>query len=137
MSNYKDEQFYKTQETWKEEIKSHITQYKEQYHKTRIEFEYNKELWKRQRDKELKHIEEMKSHLDNKLKEVHNIIYSLKKEQQKRNKNYMREIPSKMRPFMKKWERRRGSHNSTTPTSPECSLTSPDSPQIVSTQMYS
>lgn len=77
----------------------------------------------------------MKTHLDNKLKEVHNIIYSLKKEQQKR-KNYVREIPSRVRPFMKKWERRRGSHNSTTPTSPECSLTSPDSPHNVSDVSY-
>lgn len=34
-----------------------------------------------------------------------------------------------MRPFMKRLERRRGSQNSTTPTSPDC--TSPDSPQVV------
>lgn len=85
---------------------------------------------------ELKHIEAIKKEYNNKMKEAIEIVTKLKLEQQKREGRREAQCKRKlMPPFMRKLERRRygqSSKNSTTPTSPENTSTSPDSPQTVS-----
>lgn len=84
---------------------------------------------------ELKHIEAIKKEYNNKMKEAIEIVTKLKLEQQKREGRREAQCKRKlMPPFMRKLERRRygqSSKNSTTPTSPENTSTSPDSPQTV------
>lgn len=112
-----------------------MTVIKEEHQKTKIELEYSKEQWRRQREREMQHIAEMKIHLKSKMNDVEvlrvtlvDMIDKIEKRKPTRPQHSRNRL---IRPFMKKLERRRGSQNSTTPTSPDC--TSPDSPQIVST----
>lgn len=138
---YKDEQFFKTQESWKEEIKTQITQFKVHLQKRKKEFMLKEEQLIIKRETELKHIQDIKELYDRKLERVNQLYVELstvllqleqqKQESRKRELQYKRRL---IQPFMKKLERRRTSY-STTPTSPECSMTSPDSPQSVSSIM--
>lgn len=141
LSKYKDEQFFKTQESWKGEIKTQITQFKIQLQKRRHEFQLKEEQLIKKRETELKHIRDIKELYDRKLERVNQLYLELSavllQLEQQKQENRKREFAQNKRrlihPFMKKLEKRRCSnHSSTTPTSPECSLTSPDSPQIVS-----
>lgn len=103
LSKYKEEQFYKTQESWKPEITKHLTQFKLKQREYELK-EFSGRLWQ----KELK---------------------------QRKRESRAKELQRKgklMAPLMRKLERRRYSQNSqTTPTSPEFTSTSPDSPQMV------
>lgn len=137
---YKDEQFLKTQESWKEEIKTQITQFKVHMQKRKKEFKLKEEQLISRRETELKHIRDIKELYDRKLERVNQLYLELSavllQLEQQKQEGRKREMQCKRRfiqPFMKRLENRRNSHNSTTPTSPECSLTSPESPQTVST----
>lgn len=139
LSMYKDEQFFKTQESWKEEIKTQITQFKVHLQKCKKEFKLEEERLIINRERELKHIRDIKELYDHKLERVNEIymelstfLLELKQQKQDCRKREMQGKRKLIPPFMRKLERRRTSNNSTTPTSPECSLTSPDSPQSVS-----
>lgn len=135
---YKDEQFLKTQESWKEEIKTQITQFKVHMQKRKKEFKLKEEQLISRRETELKHIRDIKELYDRKLERVNQLYLELSavllQLEQQKQEGRKREMQCKRRfiqPFMKRLENRRNSHNSTTPTSPECSLTSPESPQTV------
>jgi mitogen-activated protein kinase kinase kinase 13 len=136
LGKYEDSQFFETQESWKEEIKSQITQFKAQLQKHRIEYHLKEEQLIKKRETEIKHIRDIRELYDRKLEKVNQLYLELSAvlqqvEQYNRQGGRKREIQNKRRlinPFMRKMERRRSNH-STTPTSPECSLTSPDSPQ--------
>lgn len=107
--------------------------------KRKKELKLQEEQLIRRREIELKHIRDIKELYDRKLERVNQLYLELSSvllqlEQQKQE-GRKREMQCKRRfiqPFMKKLENRRNGHISTTPTSPECSLTSPDSPQTVS-----
>lgn len=140
LSTYKDEEFFKTQESWKEEIKTQITYFKIQQQKRRHEFQMKEEHLIRKRETELKHIRDIRELYDRKLERVNQLYlelsaFLLQLEQQKQESRKREMSQNKKRliqPFMKLQKRRCSQqHSSTTPTSPECSLTSPDSPQIV------
>ncbi|KAJ8954614.1 hypothetical protein NQ318_003148 [Aromia moschata] len=80
---------------------------------------------------EIKHIRDIRELYDRRLEKVNQLYIELagflqQVERQRQGGRKRRLLP----PFMKKMERRRPSNQSTTPTSPECSLTSPDSPKI-------
>ncbi|RZC37328.1 mitogen-activated protein kinase kinase kinase 13, partial [Asbolus verrucosus] len=135
LGKYEDAQFFETQESWKEEIKSQITQFKAQLQKHRIEFQLKEEQLIKKRETELKHVRDVRELYVRKLEKVDQLYLELsivlQQFEQYRQGGRKREIQNKRRlinPFMRKMERRRSNH-STTPTSPECSLTSPDSPQ--------
>ncbi|XP_044268988.1 mitogen-activated protein kinase kinase kinase 13-A isoform X2 [Tribolium madens] len=136
LGKYEDNQFFKTQESWKEEIKSQITQFKAQLQKQRIEFQLKEEQLIQKRENEIKHVRDIRELYDRKLEKVHQLYLELSAvlqqvEQYNRQGGRKRDIQKNRRlinPFVRKMERRRSNH-STTPTSPECSLTSPDSPQ--------
>lgn len=122
----------KTQESWKEEIKTQITQFKMHMQKRKKEFKLKEEQLINLRQTELKHIQDVRLHYDKKLKELNQLCMMLnrfwqvdlqKPEERKRDFRYKRS-----QAFMKGLVYRRNSHYSTTPTSPECS---PDSPQTV------
>ncbi|XP_015833522.1 mitogen-activated protein kinase kinase kinase 13 isoform X2 [Tribolium castaneum] len=136
LGKYEDNQFFQTQESWKEEIKSQITQFKAQLQKHRIEFQLKEEQLIKKRENEIKHVRDIRELYDRKLEKVHQLYLELSAvlqqvEQYNRQGGRKRDIQKNRRlinPFVRKMERRRSNH-STTPTSPECSLTSPDSPQ--------
>ncbi|XP_063910272.1 mitogen-activated protein kinase kinase kinase 13-like isoform X2 [Zophobas morio] len=136
LGKYEDSQFFETQESWKEEIKSQITQFKAQLQKHRIEFQLKEEQLIKKRETEIKHIRDIRELYDRKLEKVNQLYLELSAvlqqvDQYNRQGGRKRDIQNKRRlinPFVRKMERRRSNH-STTPTSPECSLTSPDSPQ--------
>lgn len=137
LSNYQDEQFFKSQESWQEEIGTKITQFKVHLQKCKNEFKLKEEQLILRREMELKHILDIKELFDQKMKKVDQLYYelytALLQLGQQKQTGRKREPINKRRlipPFIKKLERRRENHNnSTTPTSPEHSLTSPDSPQ--------
>ncbi|XP_018323033.1 mitogen-activated protein kinase kinase kinase 13 isoform X2 [Agrilus planipennis] len=139
LSSYKDKQFFKTQESWKEEIKTQITHFKMNLQKRRQECYLKEEQLVKKRENELKHIRDIKELYDRKLERVNQMylelsVVLLQLDQQKqecRKREMMQNKRRLIHPFMKKLEKRRGSQHSTTPTSPEYSLTSPDSPQTV------
>lgn len=132
LGKYEDAQFFETQESWKEEIKSQITQFKAQLQKHRIEFQLKEEQLIKIRENEIKHIRDIKELYDRKLEIVHQLYLELYLRQRNQQDQYNRQKNRRLiNPFVRKMERRRSNH-STTPTSPECSLTSPDSPQNVS-----
>lgn len=138
LSTYKDEQFLKTQESWQEEIQTQITQFKVHMQKCKKELKLKEEQLISRREIELKHVLDIKELYDRKLERVNQLYLDLStvllqlEQQQKQQECRKRQFHCKRRfGFMKKLENRRNSHNSTTPTSPECSLTSPESPQTV------
>lgn len=109
--------------------------------KRRHEFEMKEEQLVKRRETELKHIRDIKEHYDRRLERVNQLYLELSAallqlEQQKqecRKRELIQHKRKLIHPFMKKFERRRSSHHSsTTPTSPEHSLTSPESPEVVS-----
>ncbi|XP_017767959.1 PREDICTED: mitogen-activated protein kinase kinase kinase 12 isoform X3 [Nicrophorus vespilloides] len=142
LSVYKEELFFKTQETWKEEIRSKIAQFKGQQENAQS---FMKQLIKT-RETELNHIRDIKILYDRKIEMVNQIYCEallLKQQMQECWKREQQQQQGKRRlvqqPVMKKLERRKcnnhhnqQNNNSTTPTSPECSLTSPDTPHIPS-----
>jgi mitogen-activated protein kinase kinase kinase 13 len=140
LSNYKDEQFFKTQENWKEEIRTQITQFKIQRQKYYKDCQLKEEHLIKKRETELKHIRDIKELYDRKLERVNQLYLELSAvllqlEQQKqegRKREMMQNKRRLIHPLMKRLDKRRCSQHSTTPTSPECSATSPDSPQLVS-----
>ncbi|KAF5280522.1 hypothetical protein FQR65_LT00273 [Abscondita terminalis] len=140
LSTYKDEQFFKTQESWKEEIKTQITYFKIQQQKRKYEFQAKEEQLIKKRETELKHIRDIRELYDRKLERVNQLYLELNavllqvehQKQECRKREMMQNKKRLMQPFMKLQRRRCSQNSSTTPTSPECSLTSPDSPQIPS-----
>lgn len=139
LSTYKDEQFFKTQESWKEEIKTQITQFKVHLQNRKKDFKLKEEQLIKKRETELKHIKDIRELYDRQLERVNQlsvelsaVLLQLEHQKQEGRKREMQCKRRFIQPFMKKLEKRRTSHNSTTPTSPECSLTSPESPQSVS-----
>lgn len=133
LAKYEDKAFFKTQESWKQEIKSQITQFCEQLQKHKIEYQLKEEQLIKRREMEIKHIRDIRELYDRRLEKVNQLYIELagflqQVERARQGGRKRRLLP----PFMKKMERRRSSNQSTTPTSPECSLTSPDSPHIVS-----
>lgn len=139
LSSYKDEQFFKTQESWKEEIKTQITYFKLQQEKRRHEFQVKEEQLIKKRETELKHVRDVRELYDRKLErvnqlylELHAVLLQVEHQKQETRKREMMQSKKRLiQPFMKFQKRRCGHNSSTTPTSPECSLTSPDSPQII------
>lgn len=136
LGKYEDVQFFKTQESWKEEIKSQITHFKAQMQKHRIEIQLKEEQLIEKREVELKHAQDVRELYVRKLEKVNQMYLDvLSMHQQYRQDGRKREIQTKRRlinAFGRKTERRRNNHNSSTPTSPENSITSPDVPNIVS-----
>ncbi|XP_018568344.1 mitogen-activated protein kinase kinase kinase 13 isoform X2 [Anoplophora glabripennis] len=133
LAKYEDKAFFKTQESWKQEIKSQITQFCEQLQKHKIEYQLKEEQLIKRREMEIKHIKDIRELYDRRLEKVNQLYIELagflqQVERARQGGRKRRLLP----PFMKKMERRRSSNQSTTPTSPECSLTSPDSPHIAS-----
>ncbi|XP_065160708.1 mitogen-activated protein kinase kinase kinase 13 isoform X3 [Atheta coriaria] len=138
MSAYEEQSFFERQEKWKTEIASQITQFKTQLKKRKMKFELQEEQLIEKRENELKHIRDIKILYDRKLERVNQLYYELSvvllQLDQQKQEGRKREMQGKrklIQPFMKKLEKRRTSQNSTTPTSPECSLTSPESPKIM------
>lgn len=139
LSSYKDEQFFKTQESWREEIKTQITYFKVQQQKRRHEFQMKEEQLIRKRETELKHIRDIRELYDRKLERVNQlylelsaVLLQVEQQKQERKREMMQGKRRLIHPFMKLQKRRCSQNSSTTPTSPECSLTSPDSPHTVS-----
>ncbi|KAK9746503.1 Protein tyrosine and serine/threonine kinase [Popillia japonica] len=133
LSNYnKDEQFFKSQESWKEEIKTQITHFKVQLQNRKKEFLLKEEQLAKKRETELKHIKDIKELYDRKLEKVNQLYLELSAvlfqiDQQQKECRKRRLIQPL---FTKKLDKRKSNQSSTTPTSPDCSLTSPDSPQV-------
>lgn len=137
LSTYKDEQFFKTQESWKEEIQTQITQFKVHLQNRRKDFKLKEEQLIKKRETELKHIKDIRELYDRQLERVNQlsvelsaVLLQLEHQKQEGRKREMQTKRRLIQPFMKKLEKRRTSHISTTPTSPECSLTSPESPSV-------
>lgn len=114
-----------------------MTQFKAYLQKHKMDIQNEHEQLLRTREIEIKHIRDIRELYYRKLEKVVQMqleLTSVKQQWEVKQCGRKREIPSKMRfsrAFIKKNERRKSTH-STTPTSPEHSLTSPDSPQIVS-----
>ncbi|XP_066249936.1 mitogen-activated protein kinase kinase kinase 13 isoform X1 [Euwallacea similis] len=137
LAKFKDEQFFKTQDAWKAEIKSQITQFVEQLQKHKIEYHLKEEQLIKKREMEIKHILDIKELYDRKLEQVHQLCAELTgMMQRERAKSagvlQLERKSDRRRRFLnwKKVDRRNRCNNagnqSTTPTSPECSLTSPE-----------
>ncbi|XP_045462128.1 mitogen-activated protein kinase kinase kinase 13-B isoform X2 [Harmonia axyridis] len=135
LNKFKDEEFFATQESWKKEIKTEMTQFKAYLQKHKMDIQNEHEQLLRTREMEIKHIRDIRELYYRKLEKVVQMqleLTSVKQQWEVKQCGRKRELPSKTRfsrAFMKKNERRKSTH-STTPTSPEHSLTSPDSPQI-------
>ncbi|XP_060535359.1 mitogen-activated protein kinase kinase kinase 13 isoform X2 [Cylas formicarius] len=132
LAKYQDDQFFKTQETWKQEIKSQITQFVEKMQKHKFEYHLKEEQLIQRREMEIKHILDIKELYGRKLKQVDQLYAELSGLKQRKRAKVDRTC-DRRRGFLhwNKMDRRRsvGNQQSTTPTSPECSLTSPDSPK--------
>lgn len=132
--------FKKTQESWREEIKTHITHFKLQQQKRLHEFQLKEEHLIRKRENELKHIQDVREHYESLIGKANQLYLELsavlwqvgQHQRQEYRKREMKQNKRKlMQPFMKLQKRRWSQNSSTTPTSPDCSLTSPDSPKAV------
>ncbi|KAL1517763.1 hypothetical protein ABEB36_001489 [Hypothenemus hampei] len=137
LAKFKDEQFFRTQESWKAEIKNQITQFMEQLQKHKIEYHLKEEQLIKRREIEIKHILDIKELYDRKLEQVHQLYAELTGMMQRERAKTAGVLQSERKCDRRKrflnWKkvdrRNRGANQSTTPTSPECSLTSPESPQ--------
>lgn len=143
LAKFKDDQFFKTQQTWKAEIKSQITQFVEQQQKHKIEIHLKEEQLIKRREMEIKHILDIKELYDRKLEQVNQLVAELTgMMQRERAKSagvlQLERKSDRRRRFLnwKKVDRRRTGNatgnQSTTPTSPDRSLTSPETPENVS-----
>lgn len=129
LAKYEDKEFFKTQESWKQEIKSQITQFCGQLQKYKIEYQLKEEQLIKRRELEIKHIKDIRELYDRRLEkvtqlymEVTGVLQQMERQRQlERQKKFLSRLT---------YNRRRSNNQSTTPTSPDC--TSPDSPQIVS-----
>ncbi|XP_076271858.1 mitogen-activated protein kinase kinase kinase 13 wallenda isoform X3 [Rhynchophorus ferrugineus] len=138
LAKFKDDEFFKTQQSWKAEIKNQITQFKEKFQKSQMEYHLKAEQLIQKREMEIKHILDIKELYDRKLEQVHQLCAELSVlMQRERAKNagvlQLERKGERRRRFLN-WKktadrRNRTNNQSTTPTSPECSLTSPESPQ--------
>lgn len=134
LAKFKDDQFFKTQESWKAEIKSQITQFVEQLQKHKIEYHLKEEQLIKRREMEIKHILDIKELYDRKLEQVHQLCAELTgmmaRERSKTAGVLQLERKGERRRRFLNWKKmdrpRRSNNQSTTPTSPECSLTSPE-----------
>ncbi|KRT86350.1 protein kinase, partial [Oryctes borbonicus] len=130
LSNYnKDEQFFKSQESWKEEIKTQITHFKVQLQNRKRELQLKEEQLVKKRETELKHLKDIRELYDRKLEKVNQLCLEvsavlLQQQKECRKRRLIQPL------FTKKIDKRKCNQSSTTPTSPDCSLTSPDSPQV-------
>ncbi|XP_059470290.1 mitogen-activated protein kinase kinase kinase 13 isoform X3 [Neocloeon triangulifer] len=134
--------YYKTQATWKEEIRSHLKKMQtEGSHIPRMEHELVEK-----RKQELKHAEDIRKHYERQLERTNNLymdvnamllqIEQRERELKKREKQCLCYKPHKrriVRPFINKASEhirtvRRNSNNSQT-TSPDVPSTSPETPQ--------
>ncbi|CAH1123108.1 unnamed protein product [Ceutorhynchus assimilis] len=135
MTKFKDDQFFKTQESWKAEIKSQITQFVEQMKQHKIEYHLKEEQLIKRREMELKHILDIRELLDRKLEMIHQVHAELTgmvhRERAKMSEVFNLERKGDRRRRFLNWKKdrrpRTSNNQSTTPTSPDCSLTSPES----------
>ncbi|KAG5867706.1 hypothetical protein JTB14_019123 [Gonioctena quinquepunctata] len=125
LSKYEDKTFFETQESWKKEIRTEIYLFCEQLQKHKVEYQLKEEQLIKRRELELKHIRDIREVYDRRVEKVNQMIVELACKMQQ----IERQRPRKILPRFNN-NRRRPGNQSTTPTSPECSLTSPDSPQI-------
>ncbi|XP_049818926.1 mitogen-activated protein kinase kinase kinase 13 isoform X3 [Aethina tumida] len=130
LAKFEDKPFFITQENWKQEIKTQITQFVEQFQKTQIEYKLKEEQLIEKRQMEIKHIKDIRELYDRKLEKVNQLYMELNAALQYIDKFRHAGRKKRVFPVLKKNERRRSSNQSTTPTSPDCSLTSPDTPQL-------
>ncbi|XP_030753356.1 mitogen-activated protein kinase kinase kinase 13 isoform X2 [Sitophilus oryzae] len=134
----KDAEFHKTQQSWKEEIQIQITQFAEKFQKSRLEYHLKDEQLIQKREMAIKHVLDIKELYDRKLEQVHQLCAELtvvmQRERAKSSGVLQQERKGERRRRFLNWKktadrRNRSNNQSSTPTSPECSLTSPDSPQ--------
>lgn len=111
---------------------NHITQFKLKHQ----EYQMREEKLQRKRELEKQHLEDMKKLYNSEIKELQEILRKLRMETKRVGR--AKDLHSKRRimtQFMKNLNHgtiyRQNSQNSTTPTSPEFTSTSPDSPQVV------
>ncbi|XP_056648259.1 mitogen-activated protein kinase kinase kinase 13 isoform X1 [Diorhabda sublineata] len=131
LSKYEDKTFFETQESWKQEIRTQIYLFCEKLQKHKIEYQLKEEQLIEKRELELKHIKDIREVYDRRLEKVNQMLVELASKMQQ----FERQRPgARQRKILSRFNktRRRPGNQSTTPTSPECSLTSPDSPQLVS-----
>uniref|UniRef100_A0AAR5PZK1 Mitogen-activated protein kinase kinase kinase n=1 Tax=Dendroctonus ponderosae TaxID=77166 RepID=A0AAR5PZK1_DENPD len=133
LAKFKDDQFFKTQESWKAEIKTHITQFVEQLQKHKIEYHLKEEQLIKKREMEIKHILDIKELYDRKLEQVHQLCAELTGMMQRERAKtagvlQLERKGDRRRRFLnwKKVDRR--NRPGTQSSSPEQSLTSPESP---------
>lgn len=132
LSKFEDRQFFKTQESWKQEIKSKITQFVDKMEKQKIEYQIKEDQLIKKREMEIKQIQNLKREYEEKLKELIISKSHLPYQSKCKSCSFQGSYKKKKKPApSKKFERRRNSNQSTTPTSPEHSLTSPESPVVV------
>ncbi|XP_022917912.1 mitogen-activated protein kinase kinase kinase 13-B isoform X2 [Onthophagus taurus] len=130
LSQYKDEQFFKTQETWKVEIQSIITEFKMELQNKRRELQLKEEQLIKERESELRHLRDIRVYYDRRLAKV-NQMYQQLTSVLTQLEHQPKDLRRRKIPFInRKVEKRKCVQSSTTPTSPDC-LTSPDSPQII------
>ncbi|XP_050514638.1 mitogen-activated protein kinase kinase kinase 13-A isoform X3 [Diabrotica virgifera virgifera] len=132
-SKYEDKTFFETQESWKQEIRSHIFLFCEKLQKHKIEYQLKEEQLIKRRELELKHIRDIRQVYDRRLEKVNQMLVMLSGKIQQIERQRSCGRPKKMLSRFNT-NRRRPGNQSTTPTSPECSLTSPDSPQLIPTK---
>ncbi|CAG9838834.1 unnamed protein product [Diabrotica balteata] len=132
-SKYEDKTFFETQESWKQEIRSHIFLFCEKLQKHKIEYQLKEEQLIKRRELELKHIRDIRQVYDRRLEKVNQMLIMLSGKIQQIERQRPCGRPKKMLSRFNTARRRPG-NQSTTPTSPECSLTSPDSPQLIPTK---
>lgn len=131
------EEYFKTQATWKEEVRIHMQQMQSNgSHLPKFEEDLIKK-----RKEELKHAQDIREHYERKLERANDLYMELSAvllqlEQRERELLKREKQTSKMckkrlvRPLLKAQERLNiRKSDSTTPTSPEHQTTSPDSPQ--------
>ncbi|XP_074033037.1 mitogen-activated protein kinase kinase kinase 13 wallenda isoform X1 [Leptinotarsa decemlineata] len=129
LSEYEDKNFFKTQESWKKEIQTEMYLFCEQLRRHKVEYQLKEEQLIKRRELELKHIRDIREVYDRRVEKVNQMIVELACQLQQVGRPRPNVRQRKILPRFNN-NRRRPGNQSTTPTSPECSLTSPDSPQI-------
>ncbi|CAG9855934.1 unnamed protein product [Phyllotreta striolata] len=123
----KNKTFLETNGDWKHEIRSQISEFCEKLQEHKIKYQLEEEQLIKKRELELKHIQEIREVCDRRLEKVNQMLVELNGKIQQFQRKRPLGRPRRILPRFN--TRRRAGNQSTTPTSPECSLTSPDSPQ--------
>ncbi|XP_015121715.1 mitogen-activated protein kinase kinase kinase 13 isoform X3 [Diachasma alloeum] len=138
----KSEEYFKTQQTWKEEIRVHM---KQMQTNSSNGSRYEADLI-RQRESELRHAQDIREHYERKLEVTNNLYLELsafylqmeqrerditKREQQSGGKQYRKRLVHPLLPFKERLPKRRNNlvqSSSTTPTTPPSPQDTPTSP---------